>query len=229
MQIKSLALVFAASSMAMAQSADPNLISIYQVLATALPSSLVAEALTNSAAVSSEIASEFRAGATPSWFAALPTDIQTYLNPPVPTNVSGAGSSAAALQTSHFSSLISNATPIANVTMTSAAGAGITPVANASAIGHNTTGLAGLQSSLRSMNSSLSAAASSNTAGGAAGSSGRATTTAASGSGSAAGAGAGASGGSATASRSSSAGAAVHTAVGFGVAGVAGIVGLLAL
>lgn len=197
------------------------------MLATALPSSLVAEALTNSAAVSSEIASEFMAGATPSWFAALPSDIQTYLNPVVPTGGPSAGSVAASIQTAHFSSLISNASAIAAnaTTMTSAAGAGITPVANFSAISHNTTGLAGLQSSFRSMNSSLSSAASSATAGGAAGSSGRAITTSASGSGSAA----AAAGSSATASKSSSAGAAVHTAVGLGVAGIAGIVGLLAL
>lgn len=53
------------------------------VLETALPSSLLAEALTNSAAVYSQVASEFAAGTTPSWFAALPTRIQTYLDPAI--------------------------------------------------------------------------------------------------------------------------------------------------
>ena len=37
-------------------------VSIFSVLNTAIPSSLVAEALTNSAAVSAELASEFAAG-----------------------------------------------------------------------------------------------------------------------------------------------------------------------
>jgi hypothetical protein len=50
--------------------------SIFGVLQTALPSSLVAEALTNSQAVASEISSQFAAGETPTWFSALPTDIQ---------------------------------------------------------------------------------------------------------------------------------------------------------
>ncbi|KAF1817068.1 hypothetical protein P152DRAFT_7313 [Eremomyces bilateralis CBS 781.70] len=53
--------------------------SILSVLVTALPASLLAVAATDTAAVSSIIASEFAAGSTPSWFAALPTDVQTYL------------------------------------------------------------------------------------------------------------------------------------------------------
>ena len=66
-----------------------NSVSIFSVLQTALPSSLVAEALTNSAAVSNQIASQFLAGETPSWFQELPSDIQTYIVPvaPVTTGV----------------------------------------------------------------------------------------------------------------------------------------------
>lgn len=64
--------------------------SVYAVLATALPSSLVAEALTDPAAVSSEIASEFSAGITPSWFAALPTGIQSYLLGPAASQAANA-------------------------------------------------------------------------------------------------------------------------------------------
>ncbi|KAF7189649.1 hypothetical protein HII31_08969 [Pseudocercospora fuligena] len=58
-----------------------ELLSVVSVLQTALPSSLIQEALTNSAGVSSELASEFAAGQTPSWFTALPSDVQTYLVP----------------------------------------------------------------------------------------------------------------------------------------------------
>ena len=62
--------------------------SVYAVLATALPSSLVAEALTNTGAVASQIASEFSVGSTPAWFTALPTGIQSYLLGPVASQVS---------------------------------------------------------------------------------------------------------------------------------------------
>ncbi|EME89760.1 uncharacterized protein MYCFIDRAFT_210177 [Pseudocercospora fijiensis CIRAD86] len=60
-----------------------ELLSVVSVLQTALPSSLIQEALTNSAGVSSELASEFAAGQTPSWFTALPSDVQTYLVPAI--------------------------------------------------------------------------------------------------------------------------------------------------
>jgi len=46
-------------------------------LLQALPSSLQAVALTNSAAAASEISAEFATG-TPTWFTVLPTDVQTY-------------------------------------------------------------------------------------------------------------------------------------------------------
>ncbi|KAK4634366.1 hypothetical protein CLAFUW4_00840 [Fulvia fulva] len=58
-----------------------GLASVISVLQTALPSSLIQEALTNSAAVASDISAEFAAGSTPAWFTALPTDVQTYLVP----------------------------------------------------------------------------------------------------------------------------------------------------
>lgn len=46
--------------------------------------SLVDLALTNSAAFESVISSDFAGGATPSWFSALPTDVQDFI---APTNV----------------------------------------------------------------------------------------------------------------------------------------------
>ncbi|KAF4556955.1 Hypothetical protein D9617_1g088370 [Elsinoe fawcettii] len=79
MRFSTVAFVSALSATAMAQSQSIDLVSVYQVLQTALPSSLVQEALTNSDAVSSQIASQFAAGQTPSWFTALPTDIQSFL------------------------------------------------------------------------------------------------------------------------------------------------------
>ncbi|KAF2223124.1 hypothetical protein BDZ85DRAFT_282158 [Elsinoe ampelina] len=78
MRFSIVALASALSATAYAQ-ASLDLVSVYQVLQTALPSSLIQEALTNSDAVSSQIASEFAAGQTPSWFTALPTDIQSFL------------------------------------------------------------------------------------------------------------------------------------------------------
>lgn len=56
-------------------------LSIVSVLQTALPSTLIQEYLTNSAAVSSELASDFSAGEYPDWFTSLPTAVQTYLVP----------------------------------------------------------------------------------------------------------------------------------------------------
>lgn len=58
-----------------------NSLSVVSVLQTALPSSLLNEALTNSAGVSSQIASQFAAGETPGWFSSLPNEVKTYLVP----------------------------------------------------------------------------------------------------------------------------------------------------
>ncbi|OCK74643.1 hypothetical protein K432DRAFT_386698 [Lepidopterella palustris CBS 459.81] len=78
MQLKSLT-ILAFSAMAMAQSANPTEVSVLQVLATALPSSLLAVAATNPAALGSIISSEFAAGQTPAWYSALPPDVKSYL------------------------------------------------------------------------------------------------------------------------------------------------------
>ena len=87
-------------------------VSIYQVLQTALPSSLVAEAMTNPAAASSEIAAEFST-ATPTWFTALPTDIQTYLVPlATGGSVAGANITGAANMTAIATSAIGNSTAV---------------------------------------------------------------------------------------------------------------------
>ncbi|KAK4508463.1 hypothetical protein PRZ48_002202 [Zasmidium cellare] len=75
------ATAFAQNQTASASQSVEDLVSVISVLQTALPSSLIQEALTNSAAVSSKIASEFSAGETPAWFTALPSDVQTYLVP----------------------------------------------------------------------------------------------------------------------------------------------------
>jgi hypothetical protein len=53
--------------------------SVLGVLATALPPSLLAIAVTNAAEVGSIIESEFSAGQTPAWYSALPSDVKSYL------------------------------------------------------------------------------------------------------------------------------------------------------
>ncbi|KAF2095444.1 hypothetical protein NA57DRAFT_79169 [Rhizodiscina lignyota] len=59
-----------------------NTASIYGVLLTALPSSLLAEA-TNTVEFSSDIAAQFSSG-TPKWFQTLPSDVQNYIIAPGP-------------------------------------------------------------------------------------------------------------------------------------------------
>ncbi|KAI7365795.1 hypothetical protein KC336_g21373, partial [Hortaea werneckii] len=122
----------AASAFAVPQASQTQeLVSVLQVLQTALPSSLVAEALTNSAAVSSEIASQFSAGETPTWFTALPSDVQTYLIP-LATN-SAAASSALANITAAApnATLVAPTTGMANMTAVSSG--------MASSVGSNST------------------------------------------------------------------------------------------
>lgn len=63
-----------------------NSASVYSVLLTALPPSLLNLAQTNAPAVSSIIQSDFANGKTPAWFTALPKDIQTYLVPAAATS-----------------------------------------------------------------------------------------------------------------------------------------------
>jgi len=165
MQFKLLALSAIAASVS-AQSSSLNPLSVLSVLETALPSSLLAEALTNSAAVSSQIASEFSAGSTPSWFSALPTPIQSYLT-------HGSGSNA----TSAVISNISNATALANSTTISRSGTAVTTKA---VLPHHHTKSAGSAGTLTSTQSVSGMASSSAPA---AGSSSAAAASASSGSG----------------------------------------------
>ncbi|KAK1068775.1 hypothetical protein LTR74_005433 [Friedmanniomyces endolithicus] len=209
MQYKTLAVsAFVASAFAAPQaagSASVDQISIYSVLQTALPSSLVAEALTNPSAASSDIAAEF-ATATPSWFTALPTNIQTYL---VPLATNGASLSAA----------VGNATAAANSTMSS------TMLANGTA---PSAGVAGMNS----MNSSGVAGATAGTTAGGAGVASIASSMSGSSiavSSSAAAAASSTGSGSSGASSSSKAGAVPTAVVGMGLAGMVGMVGLFAL
>ncbi|RMY18239.1 hypothetical protein D0867_05462 [Hortaea werneckii] len=207
----------AASAFAVPQASQTQeLVSVLQVLQTALPSSLVAEALTNSAAVSSEIASQFSAGETPTWFTALPSDVQTYLVP-LATN-SAAASSALANITAAApnATLIAPTTGMANMTAVSSG--------MASSVGSNSTAVTSVSRGTLGSSSATSGSGSSSTSG----------SDSDSDSGSGAG-GAGSSSGSSgssdsSSSSSSSAGASMPTAVmGAGIMGAAGIVGLFAL
>lgn len=86
-------------------------LSVVSVLQTALPSSLINEALTNSAGVSSQLASEFAAGETPAWFTALPTAVQTYL---IPAFANATGT----MSTAGTGALMTTTTPAATATAT---------------------------------------------------------------------------------------------------------------
>lgn len=96
-------------------------LSVVSVLQTALPSSLINEALTNSAGVSSQLASEFAAGETPAWFTALPTAVQTYL---IPAFANATGT----MSTAGTGALMTTTTPAATATATasSVGGSGMT-------------------------------------------------------------------------------------------------------
>ncbi|KAK3068024.1 hypothetical protein LTR53_014726 [Teratosphaeriaceae sp. CCFEE 6253] len=194
---------FAASVLAQdttAAAASINPISLYSVLQTALPSSLVAEALTNSAAASSEIAAQFAAGQTPTWFSALPSDIKTYLVP-LATNPAALSSAAG------------NVTGAANAT-------GI--------LGGNGTAIGGVaQSSSAALNSSASSVVAVGSSSSAA--AGMASMTASGAATSASASAASATGASGSSSTASAAGAIPTAVVGMGLAGVVGFVGLLAL
>ncbi|EMF17670.1 uncharacterized protein SEPMUDRAFT_153559 [Sphaerulina musiva SO2202] len=92
-----------------------ELLSVVSVLQTALPSSLINEALTNSAGVSSQLASEFAAGETPAWFTALPTAVQTYL---IPAFANATGT----MSTAGTGALMTTTTPAATATATGGSG-----------------------------------------------------------------------------------------------------------
>ncbi|GAB1736913.1 hypothetical protein NU219Hw_g8938t1 [Hortaea werneckii] len=204
----------AASAFAVPQASQTQeLVSVLQVLQTALPSSLVAEALTNSAAVSSEIASQFSAGETPTWFTALPSDVQTYLVP-LATN-SAAASSALANITAAApnATLVAPTTGMANMTAVSSG--------MASSVGSNSTAVTSVSRGTLGSSSATSGSGSSSTSG-----SDSDSDSGAGGAGSSS----GSSDSSDSSSSSSSAGASMPTAVmGAGIMGAAGIVGLFAL
>jgi hypothetical protein len=200
--------------------------SILGVLQTALPSSLVAEAITNSAAVASEIASQFAAGETPTWFSALPSDIQGYLAPTDMAGVSSLTAAASSLVTGGVSA-VSNATSSASsASITTAPGSLGTgsPLlgANGTVAAPNGT-LVGPNGTTNGNTTNLSSSSSSSSTGSSSGS----------GSGSGSGSNSGSNSGSGSSSESStgvSDSAAAPTAFyGIGLAGVVGMVGVLAL
>lgn len=139
---------------------SPSSNSILQVLQTALPSSLVSEALTNSAAVESEIASQFAAGETPGWFSALPTDVQGYLNP---TDAAGVSSLLGASST--LSSVAANLTssPVTAAPTVLGTGTLLPGGSNGTVIsGGNGTAIGGGNNTSLSTSASLSASTTSN-------------------------------------------------------------------
>ncbi|KJX95410.1 hypothetical protein TI39_contig4114g00015 [Zymoseptoria brevis] len=83
MRFHHLLLALATTSLAQQFSPDQTdqALSVLSVLQTALPTTLVQEFLTNSAAAASQIQSAFNAGDYPAWFTALPSDVQIFLVP----------------------------------------------------------------------------------------------------------------------------------------------------
>ncbi|EMD01258.1 hypothetical protein BAUCODRAFT_204022 [Baudoinia panamericana UAMH 10762] len=211
-------------------------ISVLSVLQTALPSTLVQEALTNSAAVSSQIASQFSAGQTPTWFTALPSDIQTFLVP-------------LATSPGALSSVAANVTSRANISSAAAPTGIIAGGGPGGSISRNISSIVSAQSSIfssiRSANGSAIVAGSSagasasrisSASAGASGAAAGASSASRSGSAAAAGSASGSATGSAAAATSSraasatsSAGAVPTAVVGMGLAGVVGLVGIFAL
>jgi uncharacterized membrane protein YgcG len=199
--------------------------SILGVLQTALPSSLVAEAITNSAAVASEIASQFAAGETPTWYSALPTDIQSYLMPSDAAGVSSLTAAASSLVTGGVSAVTNATSSASSASITTAPGSlgtgspllgpnGTVATPNGTLVGPNGTTNGNSTNLSSSMSSSSSGSSSS-------------------GSGSGSGSNSGSNSGSGSSSESStgtSDSAAAPTAFyGIGLAGVVGMVGVLAL
>ncbi|KAK3720399.1 hypothetical protein LTR37_003811 [Vermiconidia calcicola] len=92
MQFKLIALsaFMAAASAQVEDASSLNPLTVLSVLQTALPSSLYSQALISPTAVASQVASQFAAGNTPSWYTALPTPIQSYLQASASVNGTGA-------------------------------------------------------------------------------------------------------------------------------------------
>lgn len=127
-------------------------LSVVSVLQTALPSSLIQEALTNSAGVSSQLASEFAAGETPTWFTALPTDVQTYLVPAI-ANATAVTTGASSTGTGGLLTVLTNGTSTSNFTSSSSTLTSVssttrrTTVTESSQTGASATGNRGSSSS----------------------------------------------------------------------------------
>ncbi|KAK3060420.1 hypothetical protein LTS18_008579 [Coniosporium uncinatum] len=189
--------------------------SVRGVLITALPPSLLAVAATNPAAVSSEIAAEFSASGAPSWFTALPTDVQSYL-----LGAPAVGATPTA----------SNGIPTNSANMTMPTGAGvINGTIGGIAGGNGTTGVNGTTGANGATDGSTTSAAGLSTVASVPGRSSSAASTR-TGASSSAGSPSGSAGAAGSSSPASTGGAALPTAViGAGIAGVVGFVGMLAL
>merc|ERR1712227_972387 len=225
MQFKSLA-VFALSAGALAapekrQATDANLASIIEVLQTAVPTSLALEFLTNSAGIYSSVAAELAASSTPSWIAGLPTDVKSYLvgaaeSPSAASSaIANATSAAAASVTSAPVIIANNGTAVANQTAPATIAQNGTAIINGTTLGNGSAIVSGTSSRTGSAaSSSTSGSGSSSGAGSGSGSSGSSSR---------------GSGSSAGASSTSTGGASLPTALGMGLAGAVGLVGVFVL
>jgi len=129
--------------------------SVFSVLETAVPHSLISQLAQNPAAASS-FESQFAAGSTPGWFSSLPTDVRSYLHTYQPnfaaaSAVNNTGTDMNSTQSSTHTSTSNDA----STSNSAAAGLG------------STTTSGGMQSSNSQSASSASAASASTSTGGA--------------------------------------------------------------
>ncbi|KAF2689283.1 hypothetical protein K458DRAFT_484052 [Lentithecium fluviatile CBS 122367] len=91
-----------------------DLASLAEVLLTGVPKSVLALALTNVPAVSRLLWSEFLDDNTPSWFTALPTDVQAYLSGEFGPTTAASNSASATSSPTTSSSAASSTSPAAS-------------------------------------------------------------------------------------------------------------------
>ncbi|WPG99571.1 Hypothetical protein R9X50_00238900 [Acrodontium crateriforme] len=134
--------------------------SVISVLETALPSSLVLEALTNQAAAASDIAAEFETG-VPAWYSNLPSGVKSYL----PIETASVSLTSAHLPTANATAIFTNSTSSVSGYPTNSANSTLHTTSKVILTSVITTSSTSSESSSASSSAASSAAASSSTSG----------------------------------------------------------------
>lgn len=131
--------------------------SVFSVLETAVPHSLISQ-LANNPAAASSFESQFAAGSTPGWFSSLPTDVRSYLHTYQPTfAVLASATNATRMNMTQTSSSQSSTSSSMSTSDSGAVGSGSTTSA----------GSTGSDNSQSASSASAAAASSKTSAGGA--------------------------------------------------------------